>query len=340
MRLETLERRHLLAAVIADMVLDSQALVFPDSARFSRDANGSPYRTEPLLTHDGYQFATWYNRGTGDGVGADIGIYIARRDLSGNTWEVMDTGLDMVNAKAIWDSHNVISLGIASDGRLHLAYDLHKDDLRYATTPTGRATGSNWHVFNTERDSLNSNSASLTDVTYPRFINNGDDMLMTFREGGSGNGDIELVRYDSSAALPHRWVDENGNTSGDLTQTIISGAGSYTNPIDNSVSTTRNAYLNGVDVDPNGRIHMTWTWREDSQGSNHDINYAYSDDNGSTWKNNDGQNLGATISINSPRNHCRVARSAASIDQSTRSGRRQSRRRPCANVSSETGTWI
>ena len=290
----------------ADMVLDSQALIFPDTARFSRDPNGSPYRTEPLLTHDGYQFATWYNRGTGNGVGADIGIYIARRDLSGNTWEVMDTGLDFTNGittpngSANWDSHNVISLGIAADGRLHLAYDMHAHDLRYATTPAGRATGPDWHVFNTERDSLNSNSSGLTGVTYPRFINNGDDLLMTFREGGSGNGDIELVRYDSSAALPHRWVDENGNTSGDLTQTIISGAGSYTNPIDNSVSTTRNAYLNGVDVDPSGRIHMTWTWRENSQGSNHDINYAYSDDNGETWRNSAGANLGSTVSINSP----------------------------------------
>lgn len=45
---------------------------------------------------------------------------------------------------------------------------------------------------------------------------------------------------------------------------------------------------------------MTWTWREDASGSNHDINYAYSDDNGQTWNNSDGQTLGSTISINSP----------------------------------------
>jgi hypothetical protein len=290
-------------ALSADMVLDTQALVLPDSASFSRDINGSSYRAEPLLTHGDYQFATWYHAGPGAGQGSENNVYVSRRHLSGNTWETIDTGQQLTNGKSNWDSHNVISLGISGDGRMHLAYDMHKHDLRYLTTPANRATSSNWGsgTFNAERSSLNNiGGTSVPDVTYPRFINNGDDMLMTFRTGGSGNGDIELARYDSSASLPHRWVDANGQSTGDVTQTIISGAGTYTNPIDGSTSTSRNAYLNGVDVDPTGRVHMSWTWRENSNGSNHDINYAYSDDNGANWKNNAGQNLGSTISINSP----------------------------------------
>lgn len=55
-----------------------------------------------------------------------------------------------------------------------------------------------------------------------------------------------------------------------------------------------------MDVDPSGRIHTTWTWRENSRGANHDINYAYSDDDGATWNNSDGGSLGSTISIDSP----------------------------------------
>jgi hypothetical protein len=288
---------------LADMVLDDQALVMPDNARFSRHVNGSPYRVHALLTHGGYQFATWYHAGPGTDANSQENIYISRRRLTGTTWETIDTGEQMVNGDGIWDSHNVISMGISSDGRIHLAYDMHNHGLRYLTTPANRATSSNWGetTFNEERSSLNNiSNTSISNVTYPRFITNGDDLLMTYRTGGSGNGDVKLVRYDASAGLPHRWVSANGSSTGDLTQTIISRSGSYTNPFDNSVSTSRNAYLNGVDVDSTGRIHMTWTWREDSRGSNHDINYAYSDDNGSTWRNNSGQSLGSTISINSP----------------------------------------
>ncbi|TWT79327.1 hypothetical protein CA13_07260 [Planctomycetes bacterium CA13] len=294
----------------ADMVLDTQALVYPDTASFGRDVNGSPYRTEPLVTFGDYQFATWYHAGPGTGDNSQENIYISRRHLSGNTWETIDTGQQMLNGDNSWDSHNVISMGISNDGRIHLAYDMHKHGMRYLSSQAGKATTSsaNWNdpgftIFNSERDSLNFSGTGLTDVTYPRFVKNGDDMLLTYRSGGSGNGDTVLARYDSDGSTVHsRWVDVNGNNGANVTQTIISGStGSYTSPFQTpETSNNRNAYLNGMDVGPDGKIHMTWTWRENSQGSNHDINYAFSDNNGATWKNNSGQNLGATISINSP----------------------------------------
>jgi hypothetical protein len=294
----------------ADMVLDTQALVFPDTASFGRDVNGSPYRTEPLLTYDGYQFATWYHAGPGTGTNSQENIYISRRKLTGNTWETIDTGQQMTNGDNSWDSHNVISMGISGDGRIHLAYDMHNHGMRYLSSPAGRATTSstNWNdpgftMFNAERDSLNLNGTSLTNVTYPRFVNKGNDMLLTYRSGVSGNGNTILARYDSDGtSVASRWVDASGNNGANVTQTIINGAtGSYTSPFQTpTTSNNRNAYLNGMDVGPDGKIHMTWTWREDSQGANHDINYAYSDNNGTTWKNNAGDNLGSSISINSP----------------------------------------
>lgn len=300
-----------------DMELDSSALVFPDTARFSRYPNGSPYRTEPILTFGNYQFATWY-RADSNG---DNKILIARRDLrdtSSNPWKVRDTGERMVDGLNLnGDSHNVISMGVSGDGRIHLAYDMHarQKPLRYLSSQAGRATttAANWDdpnftVFNAERDSLNLNGTTLSDITYPRFINNGDDMLFTYRVGGSGDGDVMLARYDSDGSTVHsRWVDVNGNNVSNVSQTFISGSGTYNGPVpspssaapgnDHINSTSRNAYLNGVDVDPTGRIHATWTWREDSRGSNHDINYAYSDNNGETWNNSDDLDLGSVVSI-------------------------------------------
>jgi hypothetical protein len=47
-------------------------------------------------------------------------------------------------------------------------------------------------------------------------------------------------------------------------------------------------------------LHATWVWRESSQGSNHDLMYAYSADRGRTWLNNKGELLGEPPGVNSP----------------------------------------
>ncbi len=54
------------------------------------------------------------------------------------------------------------------------------------------------------------------------------------------------------------------------------------------------------------RIHVSWVWRESAGGSqyNHDLCYAYSDDDGRTWHNNEGTLIGTTgsssITVDSP----------------------------------------
>jgi len=126
----------------ADMLLDSNALMMPTGSRFGRSINGRSHQTEPIVTFGGFQFATWYHNGPND----EQDIYIARRRLSDstNTWHAIDTGYDMsngdedgdggTNQNGKWDSHNVIGMGISGDGRIHLAYDHHVDNLRYLTT--------------------------------------------------------------------------------------------------------------------------------------------------------------------------------------------------------------
>jgi hypothetical protein len=50
-----------------------------------------------------------------------------------------------------------------------------------------------------------------------------------------------------------------------------------------------------MDLRPRRPLHIVFVWREGkANGSNHDINYAYSDDNGVSWKNNAGQLIADT----------------------------------------------
>lgn len=283
----------------SEMVLDSDALVLATGGNFSRVINGSPFQQETLITHGGYQYAAWYNNGADD-----ENIFVSRRNLSGNVWETIDTGYGLENGDATassagrrWDSHNVISMGISGDGRIHLAYDHHVDQLRYLTTAPGVASsGGEWNssIFADERSALNLGGSTIPQVTYPRFTNVGDDMVLTYRNRGSGNGDVRLSEYNSETGS---WSSTRFVNRGDR--------GTY-DDANNNPSSRRNAYHNGFHADSSGRLHTTWTWREGTQDGNHSINYAFSDDRGLTWQNNDGvlvgQNFGERfqVEIDSP----------------------------------------
>ena len=244
-----------------DMVLDSNALVLPTSGNFARVINGRTFQQEALITHGGYQYTAWYHNGS-----SDEDIFVSRRDLSGTTWETIDTGYGLENGDSTavlpsrrWDAHNSISIGISGDGRIHLSYDQHADEFRYLTTPAGFATSpsSVWNQanFELERNSLNVGGATIPQVTYPRFTNVGDDLVFTYRDRFSSNGDHYIGLYDAQTGL---WDDS---------RKFIDGlVGTYTH-IDGNPSPKRNAYLNGVDVDSQGRMHITWTFRENSSNA-------------------------------------------------------------------------
>jgi hypothetical protein len=292
----------------ADMLLDSNALLMPSTGDFSRVINGGAHQSEALITHNGYQFATWYQNGSG----GNQHIMLARRNLNGNTWESYDTGYDMQNGdEGSWDSHNVIAMGISGDGRIHLAYDHHADNLRYLTTRgVNKATGTwdqNLFVPGGERSKFNAqDSGTVSGITYPRFASSPNgDLAAVYRTGGSGSGDTYFLSYNSGSTanedgvLQQRWSDSHKVIDGRSRD-----ASSYTDGYNNSSSDTRNAYLNGIDAGADGRLHMTWTWRETPSDPNHGIMYAYSDDGGSVWRNNNGtvvanKATGQTINLDS-----------------------------------------
>jgi hypothetical protein len=268
---------------LADMVLDSQALLMPANATYGRALNGISYQDSPIISFNGYQYATWYHYTDAN----TERIYMGRRNLAMNVWESFDLGKELTNGDApVWDAHNVISMGISGDGRIHLSYDMHVNNLRYQESQLGVATNPesvawNASIFGSERSSLNPTHPTQSSITYPRFSTGPDgDMVMTFRRYSSGNGDVVIARYDSET---HSWS---------APQDFINRPGSYTDSF--GTSTNRNAYLNGINYGPDGTLHTTWVWREATPSGrvNRDLNYAYSEDGGITWKNNNGTVIG------------------------------------------------
>ncbi|MFM7245522.1 MAG: BNR-4 repeat-containing protein [Planctomycetaceae bacterium] len=280
---------------IADSIVDPAALIMPSSATYGRAINGASFQVSAVQTFGGYQYTAWY---TND---ANASVMFARRTVSGTTvgpWDAVNTGSKFTNGKGSSNAHNVISFGIAGDGSIHMAWDMHNNNLRYRRTAAGLATtGSGWgaSMFQAEQAFLMPGESTVTSVTYPNFVSkpNGG-LLLAIRRGGSGNGDNWLYDYDAG-----QWHDG---------RLVTSRTGTFTDVFNpsSSPSTSRNAYWNGYDYGPDGTLHTTWTWRESTnQYANHDICYASSSDGGITWKNNAGGVIGDTaaarpITLDSP----------------------------------------
>ena len=179
------------------------------------------------------------------------------------------------------DGHRNAVVGISpEDGRLHLSWDHHNNDLRYTKSRPGFLTAppETLSVFDFEPAQPLTSDAPQR-VTYPRFFNDpGEQLYFLYRTGSSGSGDSVLSRYDAETGA---WKV--------LSLCLFSKEGTY--PAWEN-STSRNAYLHDVLFDQTGRLHITWVYREAGRtwASNHDLHYAYSDD-GAIWKNNAGAQI-------------------------------------------------
>lgn len=203
---------------------------------------------QSLYTHSVHQYAAYYNsRGQ---------LVVAKRRLGEDQWNRAVTGF----TGNVVDAHNYISLVVDGDGYLHLAWDHHNNALNYA-----RSTAPGSLKF--ERQPM---VGSLEQsVTYPQFYHlpNGD-LLLQYRDGGSGHGSLVMNRY---ATASQRWQRVHS--------ALLDGEGQ------------RSAYWD-MALDTAGLLHLAWTWRETPDvASNHDLMYARSDDLGKTWKNFDGEPL-------------------------------------------------
>jgi hypothetical protein len=124
----------------------------------------------------------------------------------------------------------------------------------------------------------------MKEVTYPRFVNIDDDLLLTYRIGQAGLGSDVLYRY-SSATHSYTYL------------------GQHLTGVSNS------PYINGINY-RNSRLHISWCYRNfipfpplatpdahkqqagpNGPENNYDLNYAFSDDLGETWKSADNRVL-------------------------------------------------
>ncbi|MFG6686791.1 BNR repeat-containing protein [Mariniflexile sp. HNIBRBA6329] len=258
--------------------VDSKALTI--DGRFGTAINGRTYQKDALASHNGYQYIAYYNE--------NRCVCISRRKLPEGDWKTIQF-LDY-DFKSD-DSHNIVSLGICpNDGTIHLAFDHHVHPLHYRVSKKGLATNPEtmeWSAasFGPILNELEENKPIK--ITYPKFWPTPEGNLqINYRVRGSGDGDRMLVDYNAETG---KW---------EHTRQIDSALGMFEDQL--GKSETRCSYPNGYDYDANGRLHVTFVWRENSQGANHDLMYAYSDDRGFTWKNNDGNVLNEIINVNSP----------------------------------------
>lgn len=263
----------------ADSVVDPKALTIDGG--FGQAINGLSFQQSPLVSLNGFQYVAYYD--------ADRWVCVARRRLPWDAWEVARLTDYAFKSN---DAHNVISMGICpGDGTLHLSFDHHVGPLHYRVSKVGVASGTaqvNWDasLFGPVLDELEP-GMRIPSVTYPRFWPTPEGNLQFgYRRGGSGNGDRMLADYDAAT----------GQWSG--VRQIDAHEGAYTSG--SQVSNSRCSYPNGYDYGPDGRLHMTWVWREGPGTANHDLMYAYSDDQGITWKSNAGEVLDHPAQLDSP----------------------------------------
>lgn len=258
-------------------MVDDKALTI--DGKFGRAINGKSFQQEVLVSHNGYQYIAFYD--------AERHVCLARRVLPEGNWNIIRF-LDYDFQSN--DGHNIISMGICpNDGTIHLAFDHHVNTLHYKVSKKGLANKPevmDWDVSAFGPVVSEMVKGETIKVTYPRFLQTPEGNLQFFyRRRGSGDGDRMMVDYNSKKG------------SWENTRQIDSSKGLFKDEMGQSDS--RCSYPNGYDYDASGKLHVTWVWRESSQGANHDLVYVYSDDQGKNWKNNAAELLTEIPHVNS-----------------------------------------
>jgi hypothetical protein len=246
-----------------------------DSGWAGNSVNTVVFRKNALVTFESIQFISFYNK---DGY-----IVLGKRKLGTTNWELKTT----IYKGDIRDAHNSISIMADGDGHLHLAWTQHNGPLNYCKSIEPLS------LEMTEKLSMTGDAENS--VTYPEFYKmpNGN-LLFFYRDGGSGNGNLVLNRYDYKTA---RWVQ--------LYKNLIDGEGK------------RNAYWQAC-VDVKGVIHISWVWRESPDvASNHDICYACSKDEGLTWEKSTGEKYNIPINASTAEYVCNISQKSELINQTS-----------------------
>lgn len=209
---------------------------------------------QTLFTDNTYQYTAFYDE--------QARLVLGKRQIGEDQWQLV---ISQFKGNAI-DAHNHISLVIDRLGFLHLSWDQHNVKLKYAVSESPGSLNMKVTTMLGQQELA---------VTYPQFYRLPEgDLLFVYRDGGSGNGNIVLNRFDSQQ---RKWYRLHNN--------LLDGQGK------------RSAYWD-MNVDAQGVLHLAWMWRETPDVStNHDVHYAQSLDGGVNWRTIEGHKISLPISV-------------------------------------------
>lgn len=233
-------RSELTGALVQDSSLPASYLSkLPGYANGIYGANGNIEVQDNITSQGGVQYAVWWNDSSNPVIG--------KRTLPVGAWTTRDlstvTG-NPLGAPTTGDSHYTLAVAVSSDGHVHVMGNQHNVALRYTktTTPgdiTSFVTGS----------LVGTNESSMS---YARFVTLSDGtLLVTYRDGASGNGVLYCNRYNASTGT---WVRVGALIDGTVTG--------------------ESAYPARMVPDSAGNLHVFVIWRlSGSANTNNDISY-------------------------------------------------------------------
>ena len=219
----------------------------------------SGHRIKPyLLTRGQQQFVAYYD--------ANRQMTVAHRQLGGK-WRYYK-----VDSWLGWDSHNYVTMELDSEGYLHLMGNMHADPLEYFRMSEPL------NVRSLKRVPVMAEKSLEKRMTYPVFLRNKQDQLIVkYRDGGSGNGSEIYNIYNAQSKL---WSRLHANT-------FLDGEGKMS------------GYFEGPTLGPDGMFHLIWVWRNTpNAATNHSLSYAKSKDL-INWQNSNGEDISLPITAKS-----------------------------------------
>lgn len=213
----------------------------------NNSVNTVAFRQNSLVTFGDTQYIAYYDN--------ERYVVLGKRKSGAAQWQLKRTKYQ----GKITDAHNTISIMVDGAGYLHVSWDHHNNPLCYCRSVQ---PGS---LELTEKMPMTGKFENA--VSYPQFYKLADgNLLFFYRDGGSGNGNLIINRYDVHT---QKWTQLHSN--------LVDGEGK------------RNAYWQAC-TDSKGTIHLSWVWRESPDvASNHDMCYARSNDGGKTWEKSNGE---------------------------------------------------
>jgi hypothetical protein len=237
--------------------------------------NATIFRKNSVVSSKNYQFVAYYD--------STATVVLARRKHNSNKWEISPTQYKgNVN-----DAHNSISIMADGEGYIHMSWDHHNNPLHYCRSAEPECL---------KMGDMEPMLGELENVvSYPEFYRLVDgDLLFAYRDGGSGNGNLVLNKYNLKT---HKWSRLQSN--------LIDGQGK------------RNAYWQ-LCTDATGTIHISWVWRETPDvKSNHDLCYTCSKDGGQSWENSKSEVYKLPINIETAEVVCAIPQNSNLINQTS-----------------------